>query len=143
LEIKRQEIGDQLRLEIGKLSKIRSFEDLDVWQMGKELTLQIYEITNNFPKEEVYGLTSQMRRAALSVPANIAEGFGRFHFMDKAKFYLNARGSLYELKSHILIAIELKFLVNSNSKSIIKVIEDLSTKINNLINKTRRMKEGD
>jgi len=125
------------------LSKIRSFEDLDVWQMGKELTLQIYEITNNFPKEEVYGLTSQMRRAALSVPANIAEGFGRFHFMDKAKFYLNARGSLYELKSHILIAIELKFLVNSNSKSIIKVIEDLSTKINNLINKTRRMKEGD
>jgi len=125
------------------LSKIRSFEDLDVWQLGKELTLKIYEITNDFPKEEVYELTSQMRRAALSVPANIAEGFGRFHFMDKAKFYLNARGSLYELKSHILIAIELTFLVNNNSKSINKAIDELSTKINNLINKTRSLKEED
>ena len=124
------------------MSKIRRFEDLDVWQMGKELTLKIYETPNDFPKEEVYGLTSQMRRAALSVPANIAEGFGRFHFMDKAKFYLNARGSLYELKSHILIAIELKLFENSNSNSIIKAIDALSTKINKLINKTRKLKEG-
>ena len=84
--------------------KIQTFEDLDVWQMGRDLTLKIYEITSNFPKEEVCGMTSQIKKAALSVPSNISEGFGRFHFMDKAKFYLNARGSIYELKSHLLIA---------------------------------------
>ncbi|MFQ5812669.1 MAG: four helix bundle protein, partial [Anaerolineae bacterium] len=72
------------------MGKIRSFEDLDVWQKGKALTLKIYELTSYFPKEEVYGMTSQIRRAALSVPANLAEEFGRFHFLDKAKFYLNA-----------------------------------------------------
>jgi len=94
------------------LGNIKSFEDLDVWQIGKVLTLKIYELTLHFPKEEVYGMTSQVRRAALSVPANIAEGFGRYHFMDKAKFYLNARGSLYELKSHLLIAQELRFIKN-------------------------------
>ena len=81
------------------MGKIRTFEDLDVWQMGSDLTLKIYEITGHFPKEEIYGMTSQIKRAALSVSANISEGFGRYHFMDKAKFYLNARGSLYELKS--------------------------------------------
>jgi len=77
--------------------KIRTFEDLDVWQMGRDLTLKIYEITSHFPKE--YEMTSQIKRAAISVPANVVEGFGQFHFMDKAKFYLNARGSLYELES--------------------------------------------
>lgn len=81
------------------MAAIKSFEDLEVWQKGKTLTLRIYDIGTHFPKDEVYGITSQIKRAALSVPANIAEGFGRYHFLDKAKFYLNARGSLYELKS--------------------------------------------
>ena len=81
---------------------VKSFEDLEVWQKGKTLTIRIYEIAAHFPKDEVYGITSQIKRAALSVPANIAEGFGRYHFLDKAKFYLNARGSLYELKSHLI-----------------------------------------
>jgi len=78
--------------------------------MGKNIVVGIYELTNDFPKDESFGLTSQIRRAALSVPANIAEGFGRYHYLDKAKFYLNARGSLYELKSHLLIAQELDYL---------------------------------
>jgi len=78
--------------------------------MGKNIVMGIYGLTKEFPKEESFGLTSQIRRAALSVPANIAEGFGRYHYLDKAKFYLNARGSLYELKSHLLIAQELGYL---------------------------------
>ena len=125
------------------MGKIRTFEDLDVWQMGRDLTLRIYEITSHFPKYEAYGMTSQIKRAALSVPANISEGFGRIHFMDKTKFYLNARGSLYELKSHLLIAKELGFIKDELANGVFQEIDKLSLKLNNLINKTRRMKKGD
>jgi four helix bundle protein len=124
------------------MGKIKCFEDLEVWQKSKELTLKIYELTRDFPKDEIFGMTSQIKRAALSVPANIAEGFGRFHFMDKAKFYLNARGSLYELKSHLLIAQELNFSKDGIADHIFQMIEELSLKINNLIGKTRNLKES-
>ena len=127
--------------ETQRRGRIRTFEDLDVWQMGSDLTLKIYEITGHFPKEEIYGMTSQIKRAALSVPANISEGFGRYHFMDKAKFYLNARGSLYELKSHLLIAKELGFIRDDITASVFQEIDNLSLKLNNLINKTRGLKE--
>jgi four helix bundle protein len=122
------------------MSRIKDFVDLDVWQKGKNLVSTIYSLTNSFPKEEMYGITSQMKRAALSVPANIAEGFGRFHFMDKAKFYLNARGSLYELKSHLLVSVDLKFASGKQVEDIIKTIDELSLKLNNLIHKTRDLK---
>lgn len=98
-------------------------------------------------------MTSQIRRAALSVPANIAEGFGRYHYLDKAKFYLNARGSLYELKSHLLIAQELGYLkkeMHGDSAStnldqsqtvtnLFNTIDKLSVKLNNLISTTRKL----
>ena len=125
------------------MGKIKSFEDLDVWRMGKDLVLEGYRLTSHFPKEEVYSMTSQLRRAALSIPANIAEGFGRFHFLDKAKFYLNARGSLYELKSRLLIARELSFVEDKAADSVFQIIEELSLKMNNLISRTRDLKGGD
>ena len=90
--------------------EIKSFEDLEVWKRAKELAVKIYKLTTTFPKDEIFGTTSQIKRAVLSVPANIAEGFGRYHYLDKAKFYLNARGSLFELKSHLLVAADLKFI---------------------------------
>lgn len=124
------------------MGKIKNFEDLDVWQMSKQLTLKIYELTNSIPKEEMYGITSQLKRAGLSVPANIAEGFGRYHFMDKAKFYLTARGSLYELKSHLLIAKELGFIKDVITDNVFQFIDELSLKLNNLINKIRGLKES-
>ena len=125
------------------MGKIRNFEQLKVWQEGKKLVLKTYALTNDFPKEEAYGMTSQVRRAALSIPANIAEGFGRYHFMDKARFYLNARGSLYELKSHLLIAQELGFIKDGIRNDVFQIIEDLGLRINNLIGKTRSMKDRD
>jgi four helix bundle protein len=125
------------------MSEIKSFEDLDVWQKGKVLTLKIYEIASHFPKDEVFGISSQVKRAALSVPANIAEGFGRFHYLDKAKFYLNARGSLYELKSHLLVAKELGFIKDGAADDSFELIEQLSLKINNLINATRRLRKNE
>ncbi len=124
------------------MGTIKSFEDLEVWQKGKKLTIKIYELTANFPREEVYGMTSQLRRSSLSVPANIAEGFGRYHFMDKAKFYLNARGSLYELKSHLLIAKELAFIEDGKGDKILTIVEELSISINNLISNTRKLRKS-
>ena len=119
--------------------EIRSFENLEVWQIAKELVVKVYELTAVFPKDEIFGITSQIKRASLSIPANIAEGFGRFHYLDKAKFYLNARGSLFELKSHLLIAIELKLLDETITKQLIQDIDRLGVKINNLIGTTRKM----
>ena len=102
--------------------------------------MEIYQLTAYLPKEEAFVLTPQIRRAALSVPANIAEGFGRYHYLDKAKFYLNARGSLYELKSHLLIAQELGYFSQSQPiTNLLITIDKLSLKLNNLISSTRKL----
>lgn len=116
---------------------IKSFEDLEVWQLSKELVTKIYQITKDFPKDELFGITSQIKRATLSIPANIAEGFGRFHYLDKTKFYLNARGSLFELKSHLLIASDLEFIDQGVAEDLISNIDRLGVKINNFITTTR------
>jgi len=119
---------------------IKSFEDLAVWQMGKNITMETYRLTADFPKEEAFVLIPQIRRAALSVPANIAEGFGRYHHLDKARFYLNARGSLYELKSHLLIAQELGYFNQSQSISgLLTTVDKLGLKLNNLISSSRKL----
>ena len=118
--------------------QVKSFEDLEVWQLGKQLAMMAYKLTEGFPAHETYGLTSQVRRAAISVPGNIAEGFGRYHYMDKVKFFLNARGSLNEVKSHLLIATELGFVNDDRRGPAFELIESLSVKLNNFIAATRR-----
>jgi four helix bundle protein len=118
--------------------EIKSFEDLEVWQLSKDLTIEVYRITKDFPKDEIFGITNQIKRVALSVPANIAEGFGRFHYLDKVKFYLNARGSLFELKSHLLIALDLKLIDQRVTEDLISNIDRLGVKINNFITATRK-----
>jgi four helix bundle protein len=123
---------------------VKSFENLEVWRMGRDLVTTVYILTASLPQGEAFGLTAQIKRAALSVPANVAEGFGRYHYMDKAKFYLNARGSLYELKSHLLIAQDLGYLERSQAVSgILTMIENLSVKLNNLIAATRKLKNNE
>lgn len=79
----------------------RSFKDMPVWQEAMELAVQVHGLTDPLPRKEDYGLTSQLRRSALSVAANIAEGFGRKHALDKVNFYLHSRGSLTETQSHL------------------------------------------
>ena len=120
---------------------VKSFENLEVWQIGRDLVTKVYALTAILPRSEVFGLIPQIKRAALSVPANIAEGFGRYHYMDKARFYLNARGSLYELKSHLLIAQDLEYVKQSQTVSdILTMVDNLSVKLNNLIATTRKLK---
>lgn len=90
--------------------KIKSFTDLRAWKEGHKLVLMIYEITKSFPKEEQFGLTSQVRRAAVSITSNIAEGFSRQSFKEKIQFYSIALGSLTELQNQLLIARDVKYI---------------------------------
>jgi four helix bundle protein len=96
----------------------RNFEDLLVWQKSHALTLRVYVLTATFPKNELYGLVSQMRRAAVSIPANIAEGFKRRGRPDKARFMNVAQGSLEELRYYFILASDLGFLKDRERESI-------------------------
>ena len=89
---------------------IRSYRDLVAWQMAVDITKQVYRATERFPDKERYGLTNQLRRAAVSVPSNIAEGFGRGRAPDYARFLRVARGSLYEMETQLFLAVELGYL---------------------------------
>jgi four helix bundle protein len=121
--------------------EVKSFENLEVWQIGRDLVTSVYTLIATLPQSEAFGLATQIKRSALSVPGNIAEGFGRYHYLDKAKFYLNARGSLYELKSHLLIARDLGYLKRSQPISdVLALVDNLSLKLNNLIAATRKLK---
>ena len=98
--------------------KIESFTDLLVWQEGHKLVVMIYRITKLFPKEELYSLVDQMRRAAASITANIAEGFGRQTYKEKLQFYYTAQGSLIELKNFILIAKDVEYINTDHLKEL-------------------------
>jgi four helix bundle protein len=89
---------------------IDHFTHLIAWQKNHKNTLKIYKITKKFPKDELFGLISQIRRAAASVTANIAEGYGRFHTKDRIRFYLHARGSNTELQNHLILAYDLRYI---------------------------------
>ncbi len=98
----------------GDEAGIRNHRDLIAWQKAVRLVTMIYQLSGSFPKEELYGLTSQMRRAAVSIPANIAEGQGRRKSGEFLQFLSIARGSLYELDTHLEIAMELRYLANES-----------------------------
>ena len=120
--------------------KIESFKDLIVWQKGIELVNEIYKVTKHFPKEELFGLTSQARRAAISVPANIAEGWGRGTTKNYIQFLEISRGSLYELNTLIIISVNQEYLssekcseIESNINEIGRILNAIITKLDNKI----------
>lgn len=87
----------------------KTFEDLIVWQRAHEFVLQVYQFTDSFPKSELYGLTSQLRRAAVSIAANIAEGFKKTGRADKARFFNISQGSIEECRYYLILARDLKY----------------------------------
>jgi four helix bundle protein len=89
---------------------MRGFRDLKVWQLGVEITVDIYRLTDAFPQREIYGLTSQMRRAAVSIPSNISEGHSRSQTKDFIRFLSIARGSVAELETQLIIAEKLGYV---------------------------------
>jgi len=90
--------------------KIEKFEDLEVWRKAHRLVIEIYNVTKKFPSEEKFGLVSEMRRAAISIAANIAEGFKRRTPKDKSNFYNISQGSLEELKYYLTLSIDLGYI---------------------------------
>ncbi len=97
---------------------IKGFRDLSVWQRAYELTLELYRMSKKFPKEERYGITSQVQRAAISVPANIAEGYERNHRKEYLQFLFIAKGSLGELDTYLLLARDLEYMTSDEYNQI-------------------------
>ncbi len=110
-----------------------TYRDLKVWQKAMELVLLIYSITKHFPKEETYGLISQMRRCAVSIPSNIAEGKGRSTRKDMNVFLCHARGSVYELETQLLIAERLGYLASTEAKRVVAEVGEVARMLNGLI----------
>jgi four helix bundle protein len=117
--------------------KIHSYKELIVWQRSLELVLEIYSLTDKFPKEEIYGLVSQMRRAAVSIPSNIAEGRLREHRKEFRQFLLNAFASGGELETQIEIARQLPKTRELNYQKAESLPTEVMKMLNSIINKLR------
>ena len=112
---------------------MRTHKDLDIWKKSIEMVTKVYKLTRNFPKEELYGLTNQMRRAAVSVPSNIAEGSGRNSSKEFLQFLRYATGSLSELETQIIIANNLGYLNNEQKQDIDTIFIDIFKMLSKLI----------
>ena len=115
-------------------SMARSFCDLRVWREGMDLTILIYRLSAGFPKHELFGLSQQMRRAAVSIPSNIAEGKGRWSGKEFKQFLFHARGSLLELQTQIMIAEELEYLSQEQSQQALNLASQVGRGLAGLIN---------
>jgi four helix bundle protein len=118
-------------------NKIKSFTDLLVWQEGHKLAVLVYQITRKFPREEMYSLSDQMRRASVSVTSNIAEGFGRQGYKEKVQFYYISHGSLTELENQVLIAKDVGYLTVDDFKKIMEQANKTHTFLIGFIKKSK------
>lgn len=114
---------------------IRSYRDLLVWQKGMDASVKLYGATKSFPKEEMFGLTQQLRRASVSVPSNIAEGYGRATPADYAHFLRIARGSLFELQTQLELALRLNYLTPETHSPLNCITLEIELMLNSLIAK--------
>jgi four helix bundle protein len=110
----------------------KTFQDLEVWQKAHHFVLQVYETSKHFPKEEMFGLTSQTRRAAVSIPANIAEGFKQHGAKDKIRFYNIAQSSLEEVRYYLILIKDLGF---TNIEAHEQLVEEISKMLASCIRK--------
>ena len=120
---------------------LKSFKELKVWQKSYQLCLDLYEITKNFPSEEKYGLSSQMRRAAISIPSNIAEGYGRKTIPDYVRCLYIAYGSTCELETQILLSGDLKYLNEDSENILLEKIKEVERMLMALIKSLKSKKQ--
>ena len=121
----------------------RRFEELKCWQMAREYRQAIYKATKPFPKEELFGLTNQIRRAACSVTANIAEGYGRFNLLDTAHFCVMARGSLNETLDQLYVALDEAYISQKTFDSLYEQGREAERVLNGYISHLRRKAAGE
>ena len=117
--------------------KIRGFKDLVIWQISMELVGEIFRLTRTFPEEERYGLSAQMRRAAVSIPSNVSEGFNRYHNKEYKQFLYHALGSCAELETQVLIAAQQGFLKGENANTLAETLDHIQATPRNLIKKLK------
>ena len=117
---------------------LKHYRELKVWQKAYNLCLDIYKVTKDFPKEERYGLTSQIRRSAVSIPSNIAEGYGRKTTQEYIHFLYIAYGSNCELETQVLLSIDLRYLKKKDSVRIKEGIEEVERMLKGLINSLKK-----
>lgn len=119
--------------------KISKFTDLHVWQEAHTLTLLIYKITAKFPREEIFGLISQLRRAVVSIESCIAEGFNRYHYKSRLTFYYDSRGSLGEVQSQAITAKDLGYMSQEEFEELMEQSEKVGVILGGLIRKTESL----
>ena len=117
--------------------KVQSFTDLIAWQEAHKMVLLVYTITREFPKEELFGLTSQLRRAVVSITSNIAEGFSRLSFKEKIQFYTISLGSLTEVENQLIVAKDIGYITKTIFQELHAHIMNTSKLLNGLIKKTK------
>jgi four helix bundle protein len=117
-----------------QMSEILSYRDLDVWQQTRLLVKRVYQLSKQFPKEEQFGLTNQIKRAAVSIPSNIAEGCGRNHSKDSIQFFFISRGSLYEVETQLILAFDLEFISEAEVKTVFEQVTRCKKLLNGFIN---------
>lgn len=117
---------------------IHNFWDLDTWQRAHSCTKKMYVITQSFPKEERFGIRDQLRRASSSIGANIAEGFERYHFKDKRRFYYNARGSIAEMMNFLILSKDLAYVEESIARELITELVVVKKMLNSMINNIQK-----
>jgi len=115
------------------VTTVKSFEDLTIWQESRKFTNKIYVLTKKFPKEELYGLTSQIRRAAVSITSNIAEGFDRRSDKKLSNFLSIARGSTAEVQNNLYIALDLKYISQTEFNQLYQEAKKIAQQINGLM----------
>ena len=120
--------------------EIKTFEDLEAWKIAHKLVLEVYRITKELPKDELYGVVSQLRRAALSITSNIAEGFSRYHYNDKIRFYYSARGSGSEVKNCLILSRDLNYIIKEDCRVLLSDCEEVLKVINGLIRSIEKQK---
>ncbi len=116
---------------------MKSYRDLIVWNKSMSLVILIYTVLKKFPDEEKFGLVSQIKRSSVSVPSNIAEGYGRNYTKDYSRFLQIARGSLYEMQTQIEISKNLNFISEKDVKEIFDLTLEVEKMLNSLINKLK------
>jgi four helix bundle protein len=117
----------------GGMEKVISFKDLQVWRVSIELVTEIYRLTDNFPKSEIYGLTNQLRRCSVSIPSNIAEGSGRKNTSEFIYFLYISKGSLLELETQLEISKRIGYLKDQDIEVLHPRIKHISSMLVNLI----------
>jgi four helix bundle protein len=117
------------------VDRIRSYRDLDIWKLGIQVAKEIYELTERFPKQEMYIMTAQLRRCAISVPSNVAEGFRRYHNKEYRQFLHIALGSCAELETQVTLARELKYIDGDAEGELLEKTDHLCRMISNLLKK--------